>query len=97
MNIKKEVLIGFIIGSISCLIGMAICLWAVSAVQQSAFVDVYVQLYESGNLWMLIALGALLNLAVFFVLLQKNQDYKARGVVLATLIAAFTSYAIYFL
>jgi hypothetical protein len=36
----------------------------------------------------LIALGALLNLGAFFIFLKKKQYYRARGVVLATVLAA---------
>ena len=43
---------------------------------------------ENDFLGSLIALGAILNLIVFFILLKKNQYYRARGVVLATVIAA---------
>jgi hypothetical protein len=43
---------------------------------------------EQGMLGNIIALGALLNFLVFFVFLKKKQYYRARGVVMATLIAA---------
>jgi len=33
-------------------------------------------------------LGAILNLVVFFILIKMNEDHKARGVLLATLMAA---------
>ena len=43
---------------------------------------------ENGFLGSLIALGAILNLGAFFIFLKKRQYYRARGVVLATVIAA---------
>lgn len=36
----------------------------------------------------IIALGAIFNLFVFFIFLKKNKFYRARGVVLATVVAA---------
>jgi len=50
-----------------------------------------------GQLWMLLALGAIANLLVFFIFLKKDLDYRARGVLLATMLVAFTAYAFYFL
>jgi hypothetical protein len=43
---------------------------------------------EQDLLGNIIALGALLNFVVFFAFLKKKQYYRARGVVLATLVAA---------
>jgi len=43
---------------------------------------------RNGYLGKIIALGALLNFFPFFVFLKKNQIYHARGVVLATVLAA---------
>lgn len=51
---------------------------------------------STGNLWMIISLGALTNLPVFFWLLKKDEEYKARGVVMATFLAAIGTYLIYF-
>jgi len=52
---------------------------------------------NSSNLWMLISLGALPNLAAFFGFLRINREYRARGVLMATFVAAITAYLIYFL
>lgn len=43
---------------------------------------------ENDFLGSLIALGAILNFLAFFVFLKKKQTYRARGVILATIIAA---------
>ena len=43
---------------------------------------------EQGLIGTIIALGALLNFIVFFVFLKKKQYYRARGVILATFLAA---------
>ncbi|MFD2726926.1 hypothetical protein [Hyunsoonleella rubra] len=47
--------------------------------------------YNEGFLGKMISLGAILNLLVFFFFIRKRQDYRARGVLLITvLIAVFT-------
>lgn len=78
-------------------LGVVICTLLISSVKSSGFSATFKGFAQEGNLWMLLALGALPNLAVFFLLLQKDLEYKARGVVLATLLIAFITYAIYFI
>ena len=41
-----------------------------------------------GHLGSLLALGAILNLAAFFGFLKLRRDYRARGVLIATLLTA---------
>ena len=65
--------------------------------QDSGQVEQTLRFYnETGNLWMLITLGALPNLLAFFGFLRLKRDYRARGVLLATFVAAITAYLIYF-
>ena len=45
---------------------------------------------QEGVFGNIIALGAILNLFIFFIFLKKNQFYRARGVILATIIAAIS-------
>lgn len=97
MKIKQEVFTGFFIGVITAIIGVVTCVFIISSVKSSSFSITFNGFVQEGNLWMLLALGALPNLAVFFLLLQKDLEYKARGVVLATLLVAFITYAIYFI
>jgi len=94
--IRKEVFIGFVLGIISNTIGLLLCTYIVAIVKDLSFSYTLSLYYKSSNLWMLITLGALPNLAVFFGLLQINRDYRAKGVLLATFIAAISSYLIYF-
>ncbi len=97
MKIKQEVFKGFFIGVVTAFLGVVICTLIISSLKSSDFSSTFNGFVQQGNLWMLLALGALPNLGVFFLLLQKDLEYKARGVVLATLLVAFVTYAIYFI
>ena len=45
-----------------------------------------------GNLYgKVLSIAAIPNLFVFFIFLKKNQDNRAKGVVLATILIAFTT------
>lgn len=94
---KKEIGIGFLTGLIINSLGVIICAWIVGYVKGSGWQETLQYYWDSGNLWMLITLGALPNLAAFFGFLKLNRDYRARGVLLATFVAAISSYLIYFL
>ncbi len=83
----KEVLIGLVIGLVANLAGIYLYIYFFS--EQSLEVTLQASV-EDGFLGSLIALGAILNLLTFFVFLKKRQVYRARGVLLATLIAALT-------
>ena len=94
---KKEIGIGFITGIIVNSLGVLICSLIIGYIKGSDWEQTLRFYWESGNLWMLITLGALPNLAAFFGFLKINRDYRARGVLLATFVAAISSYLIYFL
>lgn len=84
-TIKKEVLIGLIIGLLANIAGSYLYIYFFSdytfeeTIKNALAQDVF------GNI---IALGAILNLIVFFIFIKKNQIYRARGVVLATVVSA---------
>ncbi len=84
-TIKKEVLTGLLIGLIANATGSYLYIYFFSdysfeeTIKNALIQDVF------GNI---IALGAILNLFVFFIFLKKDQFYRARGVVLATVVAA---------
>ncbi|MBZ9730723.1 hypothetical protein LB467_13595 [Salegentibacter sp. JZCK2] len=85
--IKQNIFIGFLTG-ISANIGgifLYILLFSEMGIDETlddAMAEAYI-----GKL---IALGAILNFLPFFVFLRKKQIYHARGVLLATIIAAIT-------
>ncbi len=85
MNTKKEILIGFIVGVIANVIGTLayILLFSDYGVKETFLVAV-----EKDHIGSLLALGAILNLIVFFIFLKIRRDSRARGVLMATIITA---------
>lgn len=81
----KEVLIGLIIGLVANLAGIYLYIYFFS---DYSLEETLQGAIENDFIGSLIALGAILNLLTFFVFLKKRQLYRARGVLLATLIAA---------
>ncbi len=80
---KLDLLYGFIIGIAMALLGAYL------------FIEVFTDynyhygliiIRSNGDLGKLIALGAMINLGLFFILLKFKKDLMARGVVLATII-----------
>ncbi len=83
--IKKEVAIGFVTGIIANALGVLLYILAFSDFGLRETLKIA---YEEGHLGSVIALGALLNLVAFFVFLKLKRDYRARGVLIATMLAA---------
>ena len=52
------------------------------------FSRTYQAAVEQGHVGSLLALGAILNLVAFFGFLKLRRDYRARGVLMATLLTA---------
>lgn len=88
--IKKEVTLGLVIGLIANAIGLFI-----SATVLGNGDDIIVVLKTAsaeGFLGKLISIGAILNLIAFFIFIKKKQDYRARGVLLATIFVALITF-----
>ncbi len=83
---KKEILIGFVIAIIATLFGFYIY---VEFVSKYSFKETLKILNEQDLYGKIIGLAAIPNLFVFFVFLKKKQDYRARGVLLASFLLAF--------
>ena len=83
--IRRDVIIGFIIGLLANLIGIALYIVLFST---EGFEGTLKSAVSFSFIGKLVSLGAILNLVVFFILIKRNQDHKARGVLLATLVAA---------
>jgi len=83
--IRKDVIIGFLIGLLANIIGIAIYIFLFS---KEGFINTIQTAINFSFIGKLVSLGAILNLIVFFILIKKNEDNKARGVLMATLLAA---------
>ena len=83
--IKKEIFIGFITGLLSNIIGMLIYILLFS---ELGVRDTIKESAETGFLGTLITAGAILNFLPFFVFLKKELTYRARGVLMASILAA---------
>ncbi|HPF11062.1 MAG TPA: hypothetical protein PKW08_11135 [Flavobacteriaceae bacterium] len=94
---KKEILVGFVVGILGNALGVLLCVFIISSIKGETFSYTFQIYRDSQNLWMLLTLGALPNLATFFGFLKINRDYRARGVLLATFVTAIAAYLIYFL
>jgi hypothetical protein len=82
---KKDIIIGFIIGVLACVLGIFLFLFFFT---DFIFMTGIKSMKAEGKLGKLITLGAMLDLVAFGVLLKMNKDLMARGVVLAVIIIA---------
>lgn len=80
---KTDILIGFILGIIGAFIGVFLF---ITFFTEFEFADGIIALKSQNSLGKLIALGAVINVILFFGLLKFNKELMARGVVLATII-----------
>ena len=83
--IKKEILIGLIVGLIANTLGTLLYILIFS---DFGIVETYQAAVQQGHVGSLLALGAILNLVAFFGFLKIRRDYRARGVMIATLLTA---------
>ncbi|MDL5510868.1 hypothetical protein QSE00_03520 [Arenibacter sp. M-2] len=83
--IKKEILIGITVGIIANTIGTLLYILLFS---DFGIVETYQAAVQQGHVGSLLALGAILNLVAFFGFLKIRRDYRARGVMIATLLTA---------
>ena len=82
---KSDIIIGFIIGIASALIGSYIFIEGFTPYH---FMDGIAQYRALQLLGKIITLGAILNVVIFFLLLRFNKEMMARGVIMATIILA---------
>lgn len=79
---KKDLFIGLLLGLIVGLIGTAVVIMLMTA-SGTSITEGYHYMKSSGSIGKVITLGAIPNLLLFFVLLKKNKDLMARGIILA--------------
>ncbi len=90
-SVTKEVFIGILISIIATLSGAFIYIEFFS---QYGFQET-LQVMKSQDLYgKVLTLAAIPNLFVFFVFIKKKQDYRARGVLLATILIAFATFVL---
>ncbi|MEO8934885.1 MAG: hypothetical protein ABI295_11320 [Xanthomarina sp.] len=87
---KKEVLIGILVGFVANSIGLYFATLYFG--NGKSFGHVIRWASAEGMLGKLISLGAILNLIAFFVFIKKKQDYRARGVLLVTIVVAVSTF-----
>jgi len=92
--IKKEVIIGLLTGIVANFIGVFLYL---TFFAEEGFVEAIKIAKANDFLGKVISIGAILNLIAFFVFIKKKQDYRARGVLLATVLIALATILIKFI
>jgi len=94
VNIKKNVLIGILVGFIATAIGF----YFYSQVFNHFSIRFIERLIdEEDMLGEILAYSAIPNLLAFFVFIKRKEDYKARGVILATMVIALGIVASFFM
>ncbi len=92
-TIKKDVLIGILISLFATFGGVFLYLEYFSRYE---FYET-IELIKEGRLYgKVLSLAAIPNLFVFFIFIKKKQDYKAKGVLLSTILIAFTTLVLKF-
>ena len=82
---KKDIILGAVVGIIANIVGIILYILAFSEKSLEATIK---QSLEEGFFEKIVTLGAILNLLVFFYFIRKKQDSKARGVLTVTVIIA---------
>ena len=90
--VKKDIMIGIIVGLIANAIGLVLASILLGNGEDPITAIQTAQ--RDGFLGKLVSLGAILNLVVFFVFLNKKMDNRARGVLLATILVAIFTFVI---
>lgn len=85
---KIDLLLGFLIGILSCLLGMFLYS---NLFMQTEFMHAIQSMKQQGQLGKIVALGAILDLLAFSILLKFNKEMMARGVVLAVILLTIIS------
>ena len=91
---KKEILIGFIVAIIATICGFYLY---VNLFSKFGFKETLQIIHDGDLLGKVLALAAIPNLFVFFIFLKKKQDYRARGVLMATILITIIMVVLKFL
>ena len=85
---KKDIFLGFIIGIFTSLLGSYMFITFFTIFDISSGIQT---IKENGYLGKVITLGTTLDLAVFAVLLKKDKEYMAGGIILAVIVLAIST------
>ncbi|WP_343696530.1 hypothetical protein [Flavobacterium sp.] len=88
MDNKKEILIGFLVGIFTSLLGSYLFITFFTKFDISTGIQA---LRQMGYIGKVITIGTVLDLAVFLLLLQRNKEMMARGVILAVIVLAIST------
>ncbi len=83
---RKEIFIGFLVGLLATAIGFYLY---VDFALKGTFEEALAIINEKKLYGKILSIAAIANLLAFFVFIKKKQDYRARGVLLATFLVAF--------
>lgn len=93
--IKKEVFRGFLVGLIANGVGFLI---AILIFGNGESMDIIIKnSISQGFFTKLVSIGAVLNLIAFFLFIKQKRDYRARGVILATILVAILTFLVNFM
>ena len=84
--INREIFIGFFVGLLANTVGLILAILFLH--EDPSIIEIISKSFEEEFLSKLISLGAIMNLLVFFVYIKKKQDYRAKGVLMATIVIA---------
>jgi Na+-driven multidrug efflux pump len=87
-TVKKDILIGVLISLFATAGGIFLYLEYFSKYN---FNDTLKMIQEGDLYGKILSLAAIPNLFVFFIFIRKKQDNRAKGVLLATILIAFTT------
>ena len=93
-HVKKEVILGVLISILATLSGLFVYLEFVS---DDTFSETIKKVIKGGVLGPVLALAAIPNLFVFWIFLKKDQDYRARGVLITTITVALVTLVLKFI
>ena len=83
---KKEIFIGFLVGLLATVTGFY---FYVEFALDGTFEEALAVINDKKLYGKVLSLAAIANLLTFFIYIKKKQDYRARGVLLATFLVAF--------
>lgn len=93
-TVKKDILIGILVSLFATAGG---CFLYIEYFSKFSFSET-LQMIQDGNLYgKILSIAAIPNLFVFFVLIKKKQDNRAKGVLITTIVIALITLVLKFI